>query len=371
MSDRVHRISRRRCIAGGLASAALSSALFAESAASLEALARAKGLHFGSAVGGGAGPNQSFDDERVRELLRSQCGIMTPENELKWVALRPGPDRFDFAAGDRLAAFAIQNGLLFRGHTLLWNRPEWYPAWLKSYDFGARPRTEAERLLRTHIATVCGHYRHQVFAWDVVNETIDQTSGEMRRSVFSDRLGPQLIDIAFHAAREAAPTARLTYNDFMSWNADSAKHRAGVLNLLQQAKARGVPIDALGVQSHLSTQDNPQPAEWRQFLSGVASLGLDIVITEFDVDDRTPASDVITRDRVIADLARSYLDLMLSYPQLKYVVAWGLVDRYSWLQYQSHRADGLPKRPSPYDDMYRPKDLREAIAAAFMAASPR
>jgi endo-1,4-beta-xylanase len=62
---------------------------------------------------------------------------------------------------------------------------------------------------------------------------------------------------------------------------------------------------------------------------------------------------------------------MLSYPQLKYVVAWGLVDRYSWLQYRSPRADGLPKRPAPYDDAYRPKPMREAIAAAFRAAPKR
>ena len=301
MSACTHSISRRRCIACGLASALLARSIFAEAPESLEALARAKGLHFGSAAGGGAGQARSFDDEQVRELLRSQCGVMTPENELKWLALRPGPNRFNFVPGDRLAAFAAQNGLLFRGHTLLWNHPDWFPAWLKSYDFGAQPHAEAERVLRTHIATVCGHYRDTVFAWDVVNETIDPSTGEMRQTVFSERLGPQVIDIAFHAAREAAPTARLTYNDYMSWNPGSARHRAGVLRLLQQAKARGVPIDALGVQSHLGSGGEPQRAEWRQFLDEVASLGFDIVITEFDIDDRTPAGDVATRDRAIAD----------------------------------------------------------------------
>jgi endo-1,4-beta-xylanase len=370
MSPRSHRLSRRRCIAGGLASALLARPLLAKPDDSLESLARAKGLHFGSAVGG-LGPSKSFDDERVRELLRGQCGIMTPENELKWIALRPGPERFDFAPGDRLAQFAARNGLRFRGHTLLWNRPERYPEWLNSHEFGSQPRVEAERLLHTHIATVCAHYRDQVFAWDVINETIEPSTGELRQSVFSQWLGDQLIDIAFHAAREAAPNARLTYNDYMTGSPESASHRAGVLRLLQQAKARGVPIDALGVQSHLGSGDDPQRPEWRQFLDAVAGLGLEIVITELDVNDRAAAGNITARDAATADLVRSYLDLMLSYSQLRYVVTWGLVDRYSWLQYQAPRADGLPKRPLPYNDGYRPKPLRAAIAAAFSAAHAR
>ena len=77
------------------------------------------------------------------------------------------------------------------------------------------------------------------------------------------------------------------------------------------------------------------------------------------------------RDAAVADLARRYFDVMLSYPQLRYVMAWGLVDKYSWLQGRWPRADGLAKRPNPYDDDYRPKPLREAIAAAFRAAPPR
>jgi endo-1,4-beta-xylanase len=62
---------------------------------------------------------------------------------------------------------------------------------------------------------------------------------------------------------------------------------------------------------------------------------------------------------------------MLSYRQLRYVMAWGLVDKYSWLRDRLPRADGLPKRPLPYDDDYKPKPLRAAIADAFRAAPAR
>jgi endo-1,4-beta-xylanase len=79
----------------------------------------------------------------------------------------------------------------------------------------------------------------------------------------------------------------------------------------------------------------------------------------------------MTRDRAVADYARAYLDLMLSYPQVRQVLTWGLVDNHSWLQTRSPRADGLPKRPLIYDAQYRPKPLREAIADAFRAAPNR
>ena len=62
---------------------------------------------------------------------------------------------------------------------------------------------------------------------------------------------------------------------------------------------------------------------------------------------------------------------MLEYPQTTTVMAWGMSDRYSWLQGRWPRADGRPKRPNPYDAEFRAKPLRQAMAAAFEAAKPR
>jgi len=357
---------------------------------SLNALAAKKGLLFGSCLGTSPSSispsvafegahSKSFDDPAIRALTVSQCGMMVPENELKWYVLRPSPGEFDFRRADILMTFAEQNGLAVRGHTLLWNSEKWFPSWLATHDFGARPHAEAEQLLRDHIATVCGRYGRRIFSWDVVNETIDPDTGKMRDTVFTRYLGPETIDIAFHAAREAAPRAQLVYNDYMSWGPGNAKHRAGVLDLLERLKKNGVPVDALGVQSHIGPGATDAGAsfgaddqrEWRQFLDAVKGMGLDIVITEFDVGDQTLPADIAVRDRAVAALGRDYFDLMLSYPELRYVMAWGLADRYSWLENRWPRADGMPKRPCPYDDNDRPKPLREAIADAFRAAPAR
>jgi len=275
--------------------------------------------------------------------------------------------------------FAEHHGLAVRGHTLLWNAAKWFPAWVASHDFGARPAAEAERLLREHITTVCRRYGTRIFAWDVVNETIDPDTGKLRDTVFTKYLGPEAIDIAFHAAREAAPHAQLVYNDYMSWGPTNAVHRAGVLELLARLKTNGVSVDALGVQSHIGPGATDAGAffnaedqrSWRSFLDSATAMGLDLVITEFDVGDQTMPADIAVRDRDVAALARDYFDLMLSYRQLRYVMAWGLVDRYSWLEDRWPRTDGLPKRPCPYDGNYQPKPLREAIADAFRAAPLR
>jgi endo-1,4-beta-xylanase len=381
-------IDRRTMLA--LTAAALAAPAHAEPASdSLNALATAKGLRFGSCLGTGPSgapprpgvvdtrPNQ-FTDEALKALIVAQCGVLVPENELKWYSVRPSATAFDFTRADTLMAFVAASNLLVRGHTLLWNRDEWMPAWVAAHDFGTRPAAEAERLLTEHIAKVAGRYP-QIFSWDVVNETIDPLTGGMTESVFTKYLGPEVIDIAFHAARAAAPKAQLVYNDYMSWGPGNATHRAGVLALLERLKKNGVPIDALGIQGHIGpgasattpVMGDADEADWRKFLDGATALGLDLVITEFDIGDQNLPAGIAVRDAAVAAVARRYFDVMLSYKQLRYIMAWGLVDEYSWLQGRWLRADGLEKRPNPYDDTYRPKPLRDAIAGALRAAPMR
>lgn len=356
---------------------------------SLNGLGRARGLRFGSCIGTEmktAGQHArravgaTFSDPQYCALMVSQCGLLVPERELKWQALRPSPAKFDFRHADLLVDFATSHQMSVRGHTLLWNRPQWFPDWVAKYDFGANPWAEAERLLREHISTVCGHYGDRIFSYDVVNEAVLPETGELSETVFTRYLGPETIDLAFQMARAAAPHAQLVYNDYMSWSPTSDKHRAGVLKLLERLKKNNVPIDALGIQSHLGAGTDAgvpvrftdaQQTEWRKFLDQVTSMGLDLVITEFDVDDRDVPGAIPARDRAVADLAHDYLDLMLSYPRLRYVMCWGLVDRYSWLQARGPRSDGKPKRPCPYDDEFKPKLLQEVLAVALATAPAR
>ena len=352
---------------------------------SLDALAKAKGfVGFGSAMGGGAEDfASSFNDAGVRAIQARECGILVCENETKWVALRPNPKEFSFYLADRMMEWAGANNSKMRGHTLLWQKTQYFPRWLVNYDFGPRPATEAERLLREHITTVCSHFGTRIFSYDVVNETVDENTGEIRDTPFTRHLGPTAIDICFDAAAKAAPHAQLVYNDYMGWGPGSARHRDGVLKLLTGLKSRGLKLDMLGVQSHIGPGTNPESqgpntfnatdqAAWKQFLDAVSAMGLRLSLTEFDVSERGTPADIPERDRQIASLARRYLDFTFAYRNLDYVMAWGMMDNYSWLQlYGGKRPDGMFKRPTPYDGNYQAKPLRQAIADAFRNAPMR
>ena len=146
---------------------------------SLDALAKAKGfVGFGSSMGGGAEDfASSFYDMGVRAIQQRDCGILVCENETKWVALRPNPKEYSFYLADRMVDYAVANNMAMRGHTLLWQKTQYFPKWLVNYDFGTRPASEAERILREHITTVCSHFGTRIFTYDVVNETVDEITG--------------------------------------------------------------------------------------------------------------------------------------------------------------------------------------------------
>lgn len=347
---------------------------------SLDSLARRGGRRFGSAIAAGNPAGATVHNPAYAAVVKAECGIVVAENEMKWQALRPGPDTFDFARADRIVAWAQGQGLAVRGHTLLWHRPQWFPAWLNSYDFGATPAREAERLLTTHIRTVAGRYSGTIRSWDVVNEAIDHDTNGLMQTSLSRAIGAaeDTIDLAFRTARDALPGAQLVYNDYMSWEPQHRAHVADVLRLLEALRKRGTPVDALGIQSHIeifaidpATGLGPYAErEWRGFLDEVTGMGYRLLITEFDVKDKALAADIATRDAKVADYARRYFDLMLDYgAHLDDILAWGMVDRFNWLNgfAPARRDDGLEVRGTLYDDDYRPKPLRTAIAAALAA----
>lgn len=371
-------LTRRGALAGfaALPLAAHAGSVFAAvPSPSLNALAMRKGRRFGSAINAGRGGG--IRNPTYAAVVAGECGVIVPENELKWQATRPGPDNFDFGKMDAIVAWAQAHKLAIRGHTLLWDRPERFPKWLNAYDFGANPAREAERLLTTHIRTVTDRYRGVIASYDVINEAVDGETG-LRATSLSRAMGSAeaLLDLAFHTAREQLPQGELVYNDFMSWEPPHRKHCAAVLRLLEGFRKRGTPVDALGIQSHIemfsldpASRVGPYlETEWRRFLDEVVAMGYKLLITEFDVKDKVLPGNIARRDERVADFARRYFDLMLDYDELGDVLAWGMVDRFNWLQGFAPRADKLEVRGSPYDDAYRPKPLRTALAQAFATA---
>jgi len=322
----------------------------------------------------------SFNNPNYATLLERDCNILVPENELKWEALRPTASTFDYARADDMVAYARSKGMEIRGHTLLWYVEERFPTWLENYDYGVAPRAEAERLIREHVTQVASHFAADITSWDVVNEAIDGGTGNLRQHSMSAVVGndASLLDLAFRTARDVLPGAELVYNDYMDWGGTT--HRNGVLNLLRGFRDRGVPVDTLGIQSHIgffsagsaqSIVDAQRPA-MQAWLDEIVALGYRLKITEMDINDRNRAGTLAQRDADGAILAKGWLDMLMAYPQLDEVLVWGMCDKYSWLQgFGAPRPDGTPVRPTPYDDLFQAKPLRDTYMEAFQSTTAR
>jgi endo-1,4-beta-xylanase len=337
-------------------------------APSLGALAAKKGLRFGSEIN-----YTQLSDQAYIDIFTRECSVMVPGNELKMYTIEDEPDVWNFEPGDTLAAFSQRNDIGMRGHTLLWNYPRWLPDWVNAQEFESSD--EAAQFLTDYIERVASHYAPHIYSWDVINESFNDETGELRESVFSNAMGWDVIDHCFHVAKANAPNAKLIYNDYMSWEDKSANHRAGVLKLLERLLKNDVPIDGLGVQAHIMLDPeipftSQKQIAWSNYLKEISDMGLDLLFTEFDVNDRLYDADDATRDAEIAAYGKDYMDIAFANRSTTDFLLWGMADQYSWLQ--NFRKEGQPPaRALPYDVNYSPKPLREAIAASLKGAPAR
>jgi len=340
-------------------------------AGSLKAHAAARGLLTGCAVNA----NLFRDDPAFRRLLTEQYSIVVPENCLKFGYLRPTPDTWNFADADALVSFAEAHGMKVRGHNFVWHEalPKWFASTVN--------RDNARKFLVDHINTVAGRYKGKIHSWDVVNEAIwikdGRTDGLRSSSPWFQMLGPEYLDLAYRTARKADPHALLTYNDYgIEYDTeDDTKKRDAVLGLLRRMKAAGTPIDALGVQSHIHTGDSPFGKGTRELLDGARSLGLQVFITEMDVnDDGVASDDTAKRDQEVAEVYRNYLKAMLRGPEVKAVLTWGATDKNTWLNNGPKFRPKHParaERPLPFDSDYKPTPAFFAMRTSFDEAKPR
>lgn len=153
-------------------------------------------------------------DPQSIALATRHFSAFTPGNSMKPDTLQRTEGEFNFRDADRLVELAQENGATPVGHVLVWH--EQTPAWFfKGPDGEAVSRELALARMREHIVTVVGHYKGRVKQWDVVNEAISDTPGELLRPTpWQKAIGDDYIAEAFKAAHEADPDAVLIYNDY-------------------------------------------------------------------------------------------------------------------------------------------------------------
>jgi endo-1,4-beta-xylanase len=295
--------------------------------------------------------------ETQQDLLTKHFNSITAENDMKFEELQPEEGQFTFEKADKLAAFAQENGMKMRGHTLVWHNQT--PSWVFLNSEGEKvTRDQLLQRMKDHIITVIQRYKGQIYCWDVVNEAVTDEGPELyRKTNWLEIIGEDYIEKAFEYAHEADPDALLFYNDY---NESNPEKREKIYQLVKSLVDKGVPIHGVGLQGHWNLI-NPSIDEIRLAIERYASLGLKLQLTELDVsvftfeDKRTgltEATNEITelqsqRYQQFFQLFREYKEIITA------VTFWGAADDYTWLD--DFPVRGRKNWPFLFDENHQPK----------------
>lgn len=263
------------------------------------------------------------------ELLKKHFNSLTAENAMKFGEIHPYEGSYDFEKTDKMKEFAVSNNMKMRGHTFVWHNQN--PHWLFEKN-----KEELLEILKEHIKTLCSRYGDVIYAWDVVNEAIeDKTNQQYRDTGWRKILGEDYIKTVFQLAKEFTGAAKLIYNDYNNEFPDKFKKS---YDMLKKLKAQGTPIDGVGLQGHWNIMDKQLIENLKRAIEGYASLGLQLQVTELDVsifsfEDKRKNVLVPTEEMLylqeemynnIFEIFREYKDVITS------VTFWGISDGYTW-----------------------------------------
>lgn len=334
---------------------------------------------------GAAIDGNSYRDSHAA-IWKEHFNSMVCENEMKWDALEPQAGNFQFGTANGMVNAAIQNGMMVRGHCLVWfdQTPDWV--------FQGSKEQVLQRL-RNHVTKVMQEFKGRVYAWDVVNEAVigydaaGQDVGEelgsldhwgYRDSKWYQITGEDHIFEAFRTARKVDPDVKLFYNDF--WNYLDEK-RDFIISFVKKLQKENL-IDGIGLQCHLnispaqekmSNQTVHQTVEnLEKEIQEYAALGLDVHITELDIsiytrdyssDDRSKwynGNDLNEeyQDRLAARYREFFEMFRRNADKIQNVTLWGISDDNTWL---SEFDSGRPDHPLLFDKQLQPKKAFNSI----------
>ena len=307
-------------------------------------------------------------------LVRKHFSSITAEYQMKpdivWPnaagtsgsTAQPAPQP-NYAAGDAFAAFAADNNVGLRCHTLLWHQTA--PSWFFAGDTSSpvNYRATVQQRLRDYIRTVMAHWP-DCYAWDVVNEVATDTPNATNPYRTDSPWyiaysaggadGSEYVRDAFLYATQARAAMgrsdsnlKLMLNDY---NTEVAGKRANVLRIVQDVMnaGTGADIDGVGHQFHLAL--NADVAQVTAALTAVEDLGANLVnhVTELDVSIYNDPGTCFSQrtippcaadygasppQAVLSDQARLYRALFNAFnrPSVTSITLWGVTDASTWL----------------------------------------
>ncbi|TGJ82029.1 hypothetical protein E0Z10_g6748 [Xylaria hypoxylon] len=332
--------------------------------AQLNKLAKAAGkLYFGSATDNGELTDTSYvnilknTDEFGQITAAYPSSVKTPGNAQKWQYIEPSQASFSYASGDQIASLAATNGQLLRCHTLVWHSQ--LPSWVSSGSWTQDTLTSA---INTHISNVVGHYKGQCYAWDVINEALND-DGTYRQSVFYTVLGDSYFALAFKAAAAADPAAKLYYNDY-NIESTGAK-QASVVKIISLLKGAGAKIDGVGMQAHLIVGSTPSQSSLQSAIASYVTAGVtEVAYTELDIRFASLPSTQSGLQQQATDYT-AVTKACLAEKACVGITIWDYTDKYSWIPNTfPGQGDALL-----YDSQLSKKPAWTAVSSVLAAAA--
>lgn len=310
------------------------------------------------------------------KIIKKHFNSIVAEDCMKSANIHPEEDRYNFEQADQFVKFGQENNMAIIGHCLIWHSQlaPWFCVDQKGNNVSAEV---LKQRMKDHITTIVTRYKGKIKGWDVVNEAIEE-DGSYRKTKFYEILGEEYIPLAFQYAHEADPDAELYYNDY---GMNVPERRDAVVKLVNSLKAKGLRIDAVGMQGHMG-MDYPTIEDFEASMLAFAETGVKVMITEWDmsalptVKRSANISDTVTFRKAMNPYPealpdsvsavwnarmKTFFNLFLKHADIvERVTAWGVSDGDSWKN--NFPVRGRKEYPLLFDRNYEMKPfLKELI----------
>jgi len=292
-------------------------------------------------------------------ILKEDAASISAEYEMKMSILYPSISGVDYNPLNTFLEYSEVNDTRVHGHTLIWHNAT--PSWLENYEGSD---VAFENIVKNYIKETVSNYKGRIASWDVVNEAFSDGAGEYRNSVFYQRIGNDYIEKAFEWAREADPDLLIFYNDYGTIY-DTQKY-AAMIRMIDDFQSRGVPIDGVGFQMHIS-YNFPSLQQIRNAVEPILERGLMVHFSELDIRVNPDAENVAFNAELSNRQVQKVEEIFGYYRTIpaEYqfgITFWGMKDDDTWLRnfWQNER-----EWPLLYDDNFNPKPAHRAIIEMF------
>lgn len=269
-------------------------------------------------------------------ILKNEFSSISAEYEMKMDQISTASGVYNWTVADKIVAYGNANTINVHGHALVWHNS--VPAWLKNYS-GTDAEFAAE--VKKYITDVVTHYAGKIKSWDVVNEAVDDNGGNMRNTIFLQRMGPNYVKDCFQWARNAANAAGdtsllLFYNDYAT--STNIPKQDKVFSIVDDLKTSKL-IDGVGFQMH-NTYLSPTKVQIETDLNRAVTKGLKIHVSELDIQvNQSNDISTFTNERRLAQKEK-YKEIVKIYNALpavnKYTLTvWGMKDNESWIPFST------------------------------------